>query len=190
MDYRDGLMIAFLALCPVRLDNLANMQIGKHLRFEGALVRVAFAAQEMKGGRPLEFDWPDELRPALDFYLKRVHPVLHDSQIGAPLWPSLHRCKRQMGASGIYTRIMQVTAKHLGRSINPHMFRDAAATFIAETTPERALLAAGVLQHRNFQITRNHYIRGQQHQMLHRYQDAIDALIADVTAEPLRLSKG
>jgi integrase/recombinase XerD len=191
MDYRDGLMIAFLALCPVRLDNLAHMQIDKHLRFDGEISRVTFAAQEMKGGRPLEFEWPDALRPALDYYLRHVHPMLYDMpQIGAPLWPSLHRCKQQMGASGIYTRIMQVTAKHLGRSINPHMFRDAAATFIAETTPERALLAASALQHRNLQITKNHYIRGQQHQMLHRYRDAITALIADVTAEPLKLRRG
>jgi integrase/recombinase XerD len=91
-----------------------------------------------------------------------------------------------MGASGIYTRIMQVTVKHLGRAINPHMFRDAAATFIAETTPERALLAAGVLQHKNLQITKNNYIRGQQHQM-HRYQAAIDAVIANVTGELLKL---
>jgi integrase len=190
MDYRDGLMIAFLSLCPVRLDNLAHMQIGRHLRFGGEVARVTFAAQEMKGRRSLEFDWPDVLRPALDFYLGQVHPILYDlPQIGAPLWPSLHRHKRQMGASGIYTRVMQVTAKHLGCSINPHMFRDAAATFIAETTPERALLAAGVLQHRNLQITRNHYIRGQQHQMLHRYQDAICALITDVMAEALELRK-
>jgi integrase/recombinase XerD len=185
MDYRDGLMIAFLALCPVRLDNLAHMQIGSHLRFETQIARVIFTAQEMKGGRPLEFDWPDELRPGLDFYLRRVHPILYDlPQIGAPLWPNLQRRKRQMGASGIYTRIMQVTARHLGRPTNPHMFLDAAATFIAETTPERAQLAAGVLQHRNLQITKNHYIRGQQHQMLHRYQDAIGALISDVMAEP------
>jgi integrase/recombinase XerD len=185
MDYRDGLMIAFLALCPVRVDNLAHMEIGRHVHFDGEIARVTFAAQEMKGGRSLEFDWPDTLRPALDYYLRQVHPMLYNlPQIGAPLWPSLHRCKRQMGASGIYTRIMQVTAKHLGRSINPHMFRDAAATFIAETTPERALLAAGVLQHRNLQITKNHYIRGQQHQMLHRYQDAIGTLIADVMTEP------
>jgi integrase len=184
MDYRDGLMIAFLALCPVRLGNLAHMQIGSHLRFEGAIARITFTAQEMKGGRPLEFDWPDELRQGLDFYLRRVHPILyHLPQIGAPLWPSLQRRKRQMGASGIYTRIMQVTVKHLGRPINPHMFRDAAATFVAETAPERAQLAAGVLQHRNLQITKDHYIRGQQHQMLHRYQDAIGALIADVMAE-------
>jgi integrase/recombinase XerD len=48
MDYRDGLMIALLALCPIRLDNLAHMQIGRHLRFEGGLVRVVFAADEMR----------------------------------------------------------------------------------------------------------------------------------------------
>lgn len=81
----------------------------------------------------------------------------------------------------------EVTAKHLGCGINPHMFPDAAATFIAETTPERALLAVGVLQHRNFQITRNHYVGGHQRQMLHGYREAIDALVAGVTAEPLEL---
>ena len=94
-----------------------------------------------------------------------------------------------MGECGIYMRITKVTKKHLGRHINPHMFRDAAATFISEMTPDRALLAAGVLQHSNLQITRDYYVRGQQHQMLHRYHGAIDAMIADVTAEPLRLSK-
>jgi hypothetical protein len=42
----------------------------------------------------------------------------------------------------------------------------------------------------NLQITKVHYIRGQQPQMLHRYQGAIDDLIAGVTAEPLNLAKG
>ncbi|MGE0854181.1 MAG: tyrosine-type recombinase/integrase [Hyphomicrobiaceae bacterium] len=186
MDYRDGLMIAFLALCPMRLQNLAQMQIGLHLRFEGDVVRVAF--EETKGDRPLEFDWPAELRPALDFYLSHRHPMLYDlPQLGAPLWPSLHRRKPQMGASGIYTRITRVTEAHLGLPVNPHLFRDAAATFITDGAPERAHLAAGVLHHTNLQMTKDHYIRGQQHQMLHRYRDAIDALIAEVAAEPLTL---
>jgi integrase len=160
------------------------MLIGEHLTFEGELVRVVFPGHETKGGRPLEFDWSYELRPALEFYLSRVHPMLYDlPQVGGPLWPSLQVRKRQTGACGIYTRITQVTMKHLGRRINPHMFRDAAATFIAEMTPERALLAAGVLQHKNLQITKDHYIRGQQHQMRHRYRDAIAAFIAEVAAE-------
>ena len=191
MDYRDGLMIAFLALCPVRLHNLAQMRVGEHLHFEGELVRVAFAAHEMKGGRALEFDWPGELRPALEFYLSRVHPMLYGLPLmGAPLWPNLQRRKPQMGDSGIYTRITQVTTKYLGHPINPHMFRAAAATFIADMTPERALAVAGVLQHTDLQIAWEYYIRGQQHQMVHRYQGAIDALVADVTAGPLELCKG
>jgi integrase len=191
MDYRDGLMIAFLALCPVRLENLAQMRVGEHLTFEGELVRVEFTGLETKGGRPLEFDWPHELRPALEFYLSRVHPMIYElPQNNGPLWPSLQVRKRQMGACAIYMRITKLTAKHLGCRINPHMFRDAAATFISEMTPERALLAAGVLQHTNLQITKDHYIRGQQHQMLHRYQHAIDDLIAGVTAEPMNLAKG
>jgi integrase len=186
MDYRDGLMIAFLALCPMRLDNLAQMQIGCHLRFDGDVVRVAL--EETKGDRPSECDWPAELHPALDFYLSHVHPMLYDlPQLGAPLWPSLHRRKRQMGASGIYTRITRVTEEHLGLPVNPHSFRDAAGTFITDVAPERAHLAAGVLQHTNLQMTKDHYIRGQQHQMLHRYHDAIDALIAEVAAESLTL---
>jgi hypothetical protein len=49
MDYRDDLMIAFLALCPLRVANLAAMQIGKHLRCAVGHPRVVFEASEMKG---------------------------------------------------------------------------------------------------------------------------------------------
>jgi hypothetical protein len=93
--------------------------------------------------------------------------MLYDlPQLGAPLCPSLHRRKRQMGA-------------------NPHLFRDAAATFITHVAPERARLQAGVLHHNNLKMTKDHYIRGQQHQMLHRYHDTFDVLMAQVAAEPL-----
>jgi hypothetical protein len=54
-------------------------------------------------------------------------------------------------------------------------------------------LAAGRQRTRrasNLQITKDHYIRSQQHQMLHRYQGAIVDLIAGVTAESLNLAKG
>ena len=82
-----------------------------------------------------------------------------------------------MSAQGIYTRITQVTEKHFGHAITPHMFRDAAATFIAEMTPERALMAAAVLQHRSFETTRRHYIHGHQHLAAKHYHAAIVELI-------------
>jgi integrase len=129
MDYRDGLMIAFLALCPLRVANLAAMQVGKHLSCAAGHPRVAFEACEMKGKQTLEFDFPAELNAALSYYLEHVHPVLCEgAQLGAPLWPSLHKGQRQMTAHGIYTRIRQITAVHFGHPVTPHMFRDAAAS--------------------------------------------------------------
>ena len=179
MDYRDGLMISFLARCPIRLENLAQMRVGQHLTCEAGRWRVVFEPQEMKGKRALAFDFPEELSPALDMYLGTIHPMLYDGpQAGAPLWPSLHKKKQQMTAHGIYTRITQITSAHLGRPVTPHMFRDSAATFIAEMAPERALMAAAVLQHRSFETTRRHYIHGQQHLAARRYHQAIGELIA------------
>jgi len=35
MDFRDGLMIAFLAVCPIRVANLAAMTVGQHLQVGG-----------------------------------------------------------------------------------------------------------------------------------------------------------
>ena len=95
------------------------------------------------GKQALEFAFPAELGAALAFYLGHVHPMLCDgAQLGAPLWPSLQKGKRHMTAHGIYTRITQITAAHLGHPVTPRMFRDAAATLIAEMTPERAMMAA------------------------------------------------
>jgi integrase/recombinase XerD len=34
--YRDGLMIALLICCPMRLKNLASLVIGQHLMFDGS----------------------------------------------------------------------------------------------------------------------------------------------------------
>jgi hypothetical protein len=52
------------------------------------------------------------------------------------------------------------------------MFRDAAATFIAEMTPARAMMATAVLQHRQLETTMRSYIHGQQHLAAHTYHAA------------------
>jgi integrase/recombinase XerD len=188
MDYRDGFMISLLALCPLRLENLAAIRIGQHLTFDSGRPRLAFAADEMKGKRSLEFDVPAALQAELALYLSDIHPMLYRGvQSGGPLWPSLHTAKPQMSEHGIYTRIAQVTEKHLGHPVSPHMFRDAAATFITELAPELAMMAARVLQHASLEITMRHYVHGQQHLAALKYHAAIDEIITSVAAETISL---
>ena len=176
MDYRDGLMIAFLVFCPIRLANLAQMRIGKNLVLAGNEWRVQFDGADTKGGKAIDVPFPAPLIEHLEFYLETIRPMIaRDPRTGDALWPSLHNTP--MTEHGIYTRITRVGSKHLGLHITPHLFRDIAATHVAETAPDQALMAAPVLQHSSFQTTKDHYIHGQQHKASHLYQEAVDRLI-------------
>jgi integrase len=56
-------------------------------------------------------------------------------------------------------RIKRLSKKLLGVDINPHLFRDIAATDIAEFEPEGIFTAAAVLGHRNPKTTGDYYVR-------------------------------
>ena len=66
-QYRDGLMIALLALRPFRRKNFCAMEIGRHLVHRKGGYRLLFEAEETKNHRPLEIPFPavsgDRSRP-------------------------------------------------------------------------------------------------------------------------------
>jgi integrase len=70
--YRDGLMIALLIACPIRIKNLANLVIGQHLVFDGSAYHLKLSATETKTGRPYHATVPPELTPYIDGWLQ-VH---------------------------------------------------------------------------------------------------------------------
>jgi len=69
---RDGLMIALLACCPVRIANLTQIATGKHLLFGNGHYRLSFDCDETKTNQPYDGELPPELTPYVDEYL-RVH---------------------------------------------------------------------------------------------------------------------
>ena len=64
-----------------------------------------------------------------------------------------------MTKKAIYYRIVHVTDEAFGVAINPHLFRDIAATTIAFADPERVRIAAQLLGHVRFATTEYHYLR-------------------------------
>ncbi len=59
--FRDGLMIALLAARPVRLSNLASIDINRHLERLGEDYWLVFPSEEVKNRRHLEFPLPRSL---------------------------------------------------------------------------------------------------------------------------------
>ena len=58
---------------------------------------------------------------------------------------------------GIYTRIVARTREGLGQAINPHLFRDCAATSIAIEDPAHVGIASRLLGHRTASTTERYY---------------------------------
>jgi integrase/recombinase XerD len=70
--YRDGLLIALLIACPLRIRNLASIEIGRHLVGDGRGYQLHFTAAETKTKRPYVASLPPELTPYIDGWLQ-VH---------------------------------------------------------------------------------------------------------------------
>ena len=86
---RNGLMVAMLAMHPIRLKNFATLEIGRNfLEIKGSWW-IVLSASETKEDRPDERRIDDLLEPALDRYLKKYRLWLAGAdQSTAALWLS------------------------------------------------------------------------------------------------------
>ena len=75
--FRDGLMIALLALIPLRRRTFAALRIGKHLVQSRNLWALDIPARDIKTRRPLDFPTSVELSRRIDLYLSqfRKRPI-------------------------------------------------------------------------------------------------------------------
>ena len=153
--YRDGLMLALLAMRPFRLTNFAGIRLDQHLRRVGSGWTICFAAEETKTRVPLELPFPEELVANLERYLDHWRRILLGKTSSDRLWISSWRTP--MSEDSVRYRIRQTTARYFGSAMWPHLFRDCLATHIAVTDPEHVRMATPLLGHRTGRTTQKHY---------------------------------
>jgi len=176
--YRDGLIIAFLAVVPLRRANLASMEIGTHFLEHPDGYWVHFDGEETKTGVEIDRPAPQALRVFFDRYLAEYRPFLvrcseRRSRKSAirkadALWISAYGTPMSEGA--IYGRITLLTKAKFGRALTPHLFRDCAATTIATVAPELVAATKDVLNHSNGQTAERHYNHARSLQASRTYQ--------------------
>ncbi|MCW8087676.1 tyrosine-type recombinase/integrase [Sabulicella glaciei] len=180
--YRDGLMIALLALRPLRQGNFLNLILGRHLQRTPEGWRIAIPASECKTGLALHMVVPAQLLSALETYLTVYRPVLLDMRGPADRQHRLHpaghalwvtRCGTAMTPGAQQKQLRRHCRARFGHDINPHLFRDCAATTLADEHPEGISLAADLLGHRSTTTTQAHYIAANQRKALQQCQALI-----------------
>lgn len=159
--YRDALMIALLISCPtMRLRNLTVIEIDRHLMRRSDGWELRFSGAEMKARKPIELTLPGELASFLEDYLAVYRPQLLGHDAFQRLW--ITQYGTPMTKKMVYGRICTATERAFGVSINPHLLRDCAATFVALNDPKHIGIAAPILGHSDPRTTERHYIQAQQ----------------------------
>ena len=172
---RDGVIIALLALCPIRLRNLAELGLGRQLRRIGETWWLILAADETKTGHPDERPVPEIVGEAIEQWLTHWRSAFHPSNDA--FWPSVK------GGALAYTYvghiITETTRRELGIAVNPHLFRDCAVYTVAINAGDRMGIASGLLQHTNQRTVEKNYNKGASHEAVRLYQQILDQLMDD-----------
>jgi integrase/recombinase XerD len=187
-------MIALLASCPLRSKNFLEIQIDRHLLHAGGGYELCFTAEEMKHPVGFELPVPAWLVPALERYRDHHRPVLLGMR---RLWdaspgfrePGDHLWISQQGmpltAGGLQKLLARHTKPRFGHVVNAHLFRDCAATTVANEDPNNVRMCARLLGHVNLQTTERHYIAANTAVAVRAYHAAI-AEIRGKRSQPRR----
>ena len=173
-QFRDGLMIALLAARPLRLKNLAAIEIDRHLTREGDTYWLRFDAGEVKNRKHIEVPLPEILTPCIEQYCAVHRPVLLGPSMSNRLWIS--RLGRPMSQSTIRYHINNRTEEAFSHPVTPHLFRDCAATSVAIEDPDHVRIAMNILGHHSLATTQRYYDQSQMLAAGRTYQSALGNL--------------
>lgn len=154
---RDGVMLAFLALLPMRCRSVVSLELGRSVEVTPHGLRICLTGNMTKNGRPWEAPVPKTLLPYMERYLAEVRPwfLSRGGQAHASLW--VDNRGAPYTAAHFSRRITGLTERLVGIRIPPHFFRDAAATTLARASPSDAALIRPLLGHASFGMAERHY---------------------------------
>jgi len=155
VQYRDGLLIALLAARPLRLKNLAALEIDRHLVRTGDHFRLLLSPDETKTRIYVDLPIDGMLADRLEHYLEEYRPILLNANQCQSVWITYDG--RAMRPGAIYKAIVTRTHKAFGVAINPHIFRDCAATSLAIDDPAHVRVATTLLGHASLSSTNANY---------------------------------
>ena len=174
MQYRDGLLIALLAVIAVRRRTVTALRTDGQLVRSGNVWGLEIPPEDVKGKRALEFTISADLSSRIDLYLKEYRRRIPGAERHTGLWPS--NKGRPMSSNAIYDTVCKRTKKAFGFRVNLHRFRHAAGTLWSIEDPENVRGIKDLLGHASYEKTSEpYYVMGQSRIAGRALASAIDA---------------
>ena len=155
IHYRDGLIVAFLSLYPVRRRSLAALTLGRHVALDDDGVTILLEADDTKSGRSDSVRFPKAIARHFRIYIDEIRPRFPGADAHDGLWAS--RQGRPLCDGQLYSIARKTVGRAFDQFMGLHDFRRAAGTYLATTAPEKIGLLPGVLQHATPEVGERHY---------------------------------
>jgi integrase/recombinase XerD len=121
---------------------------------------LTLPAHEHKTGHPFNYELIGGLGDLLLRYCQEVRPRLINGSDNKFLW--LTKFGRPYSPHSLYLLFCKISPRYLGKSINPHLFRDCLATTLSRHSLSSAIAASSALGHRDARTTERFYMHAQQ----------------------------
>jgi integrase len=158
--FRDGFLLVLIVHRPLRIANLAAIELDRHLARATGGFRLRFEADEMKSGRPFACVFPRALDAALERYLSEFRPQLEARRpagcVSGALW--LGRGGLPLKRAAVEAVLRRRTRAAFGTALGPHILRHIVATTVAERSPQNVSEVPIILGHQSLETSERHYI--------------------------------
>lgn len=187
--FRDGLIVATLALLTLRITTFRDLEIGRSFLVRPSGFDVALDADETKNHRAHDTELPGMLFEPMQRYLDLYRPTLlaQSEALHGFLWVNDWGNRYSHGNLG--ARISRLTKKLLGIAIPPHYMRDAAATTIARAAPSQSRAIAGALGHATLRTADRYYNQARCLDASRAYTPFIEELVEDAASKRSRRTR-
>jgi integrase len=165
--------IALLQAVPLRIGNLARIDIRKNLIGRGKRVYLVFAEGDTKNGEPVDFELPARVIDVVAWYIREYRPYL----VRAPtdtLFPGEGSGPKSQ--EGLGAQIKETVFRFTGLKVNPHLFRHAGAKIFLDQRPGQYEVVRQVLRHRSIETTTSFYSGAETRSAGEHYAAVIDRL--------------
>ena len=171
LTYRDGLIIAVLTASLVRRGNLSSLRVGAEVLHNEGAWTIAIPLEQSKNRRPIEVPLPAALSERIERYLGHYRRRFRNHDVLDDLW--LSRNGRALCDNQLYKIVTRHTKEAFGKVVNPHLFRDCAATSIAVNHSAHIGIAAGALGHVDPRTTERYYNQAGMIEAARAYQSKV-----------------
>lgn len=162
--------IAILQVAPIRIQNLAALDLNENFSDQGGRLFLRFDGTAMKNGRDFLAELPDHVADLVAWYCREHRPLLLRTPSNA-LFPGEGGGHKQTNTLG--RQIGDRVEAYLGFPVNPHLFRHVAAKLYLDQRPGEYGLVSRLLNHKSVATTMNAYTGAETISAVRHYQDVI-----------------